>query len=205
MNLTTFNDLYTGYALVLNETIPEAQNLTEEQMKNIKGLWISQRMVGGWYEPGHIEWRPYKIVIDKWIPYPWISFVVTRWLGPIPIQGYWKYETRYYHLRYSRVIKIPYYVPGKFHPIYIRRMMTDETARKHVKTQIDVISLVGSVGGIGVAKTAATKAAAIVATGASSAQFGLDIPSRDEIYHAFMDPYVEVDFDGYVIPIRPGL
>ena len=61
--------------------------------------------------PCSIQWVPYKIHIDTWIPYiglRWVS--VYKW-GPVDI-GFWIPELRFYHLQYSRWIKIPIYHRG---------------------------------------------------------------------------------------------
>lgn len=119
MNLTTFNDLYTGYAFVLNETIPGAAQLTDDQMRNIKGLWHTVRTIKWRWHPG--EWKTYTKVIDRSIPYPTIIWSYhrgwTMWTpwGPREIGGYWYpsgIKIKYHHIHYK--IRIRYYVPG--HP-----------------------------------------------------------------------------------------
>ena len=117
MNLTTFNEIYTGYALVLNETIPSAVQLTDDQISNIRGLWHTVRTVGWRWHPGH--WATYTKVINVSIPYPVLIWSYHHgwniWtpVGYKEIGGFWYISgcaIRYYHFHYT--IKIRYYVPG---------------------------------------------------------------------------------------------
>lgn len=78
MDLNTFTDLYTGYAFVLNETIPGAVQLTDDQMNNIKGMWHTVRKMGiRWHPP---EKRTYTISIN-------ISFHIQLFYGLTIVVG----------------------------------------------------------------------------------------------------------------------
>jgi parallel beta-helix repeat protein len=127
MDLNTFNDLYTGYAFVLNETIPGAVQLTDDQMSNIKGMWHTVRTIKWRWHPPEI--KTYTISINISIPYPVVLWsyhrgwnIWTPW-GPREIGGFWYpsgYKIEYYHIR--KTIIIPYLVPGYFEPYaaYVR-------------------------------------------------------------------------------------
>ncbi len=205
MTRDKFNELYTGIALIINDQAPaNATILTDDEMRNIKASGYKTVKIGAWYEPPRIYYTVRKVYHTRTIRYITLDWISIYDWGPIHI-GFWWPTLHAQTIRYCTYQLVRHYILGKWHPIYVRRMMSDETARKHVSIQTNVISLIGSAGGIGVARTAVTRFAALVGLGQSTAQFGLDLPSGGEIYHAFMDPYVEVDFDGYIIPIRPGL
>ncbi len=127
MNLTKFNELYMGYAFVLNEIIPGAVVLTDEQMGGIKGLWHTVRTIRWrWHPP---QKKYYTLVIDKKIPYPVLKWsyypgwrIWTPW-GYKTIGAFWYpsgITIKYYHIKIKK--KIPYYIPGYWEPyaVYVR-------------------------------------------------------------------------------------
>lgn len=168
MNLTTFNDLYTGYAFVLNETIPGAAQLTDDQMRNIKGLWHTVRTIKWRWHPG--EWKTYIRVIDRSIPYPTLIWSYhrgwTMWTpwGPREIGGYWYpsgIKIKYHHIHYK--IRIRYYVPGypEKYAAYVREPDTwDIDYYKYGSTLITTT-------GAGLTIGAASKAITLIRGGAS--------------------------------------
>ncbi|MGC9517428.1 MAG: hypothetical protein ACP5C3_07015, partial [Methanomicrobiales archaeon] len=132
MDLTTFNELYTGYAFVLEEEILGAVKLTDDKMSEIKGLWHTIRTMKWRWHPG--EWRSYTIVINKKIRYPAIKW---SYFPGWKIWTPWGYKTigarwypsgitiKYYHLRVK--LKIWYYVPGYPEPYVVYERKEDST------------------------------------------------------------------------------
>ncbi len=112
MTLNKFNELYIGVALLINQQAPaNATLLTDDEMRNIKGNWHTEiRLHSVWHHPW-IQWVPYKIHINVWIPYITLRWVSIYDWGPIHI-GYFLPQIRFYHLQYSRWIKIPIYHRG---------------------------------------------------------------------------------------------
>lgn len=90
MPLDKFNEMYTGVALVLNDTLPPGTVLlTDDEMRDIKalGYWTKDAhyfTIPGFYYPT-IEWRsfsyPVPVLKWKWVP-PYKLF------GIIPIPGH---------------------------------------------------------------------------------------------------------------------
>jgi len=92
MTRTQFDQLYTGIALIINDTIPtNATILTENEMKDIKAMQhkvlIYEKRIylwpGGWYIH-HFEKKTIKVpyIIWKWIP-------ATKMWGWLPIPGHY--------------------------------------------------------------------------------------------------------------------
>lgn len=90
MTIDKFNEMYTGVALVLNDTLPPGTVLlTDDEMRDIKvlGYWTKDAQyftIPGFYYPT-IQWRsfsyPVPVLKWKWVP-PYKLF------GIIPIPGH---------------------------------------------------------------------------------------------------------------------
>jgi len=154
MDLNTFNDLYTGYAFVLNETIPGAVQLTDDQMSNIKGMWHTVRTIKWRWHPPEI--KTYTISINISIPYPVVLWsyhrgwnIWTPW-GPREIGGFWYpsgYKIEYYHIR--KTIIIPYLVPGYFEP-YAAYVREADASDLNYKNFIGATATLASAASLGV-------------------------------------------------------
>lgn len=111
MNFTQFSELFTRYTIVLNSSIQGVSQLSINELKNIKGLWRTERRMGiKWvtitkyytkkisisfsYKVPRISWRP------VYNPFPWGPRVLFKvsWISG--------WITKYF--RYSYTIKIPY-------------------------------------------------------------------------------------------------
>lgn len=168
MTLSKFNELYTGVALLINQQAPtNATLLTDDEMRNIKGNWHTEiRLHAVWHHPW-IQWVPYKIHINVWIPYITLRWVSIYDWGPIHI-GYFLPQIRFYHLQYSRWIKIP---------IYHRGYWTYYTTTKRVPDPWDIkprkaLEIGAKIGGITVASfTCAAAVATIIGTDGFSVPF----------------------------------
>jgi len=90
MTRTQFQELYTGIALIINNTIPSnATILTENEMKDTKAMLrkvligVSRIQIGGYYT---VTWKktPYKVpyTVWKWIP-------TTKMWGWLTIPGHY--------------------------------------------------------------------------------------------------------------------
>ncbi|MCC7551638.1 MAG: right-handed parallel beta-helix repeat-containing protein [Methanobacterium sp.] len=168
MNLTKFNELYMGYAFVLNDAIQGAVQLTDDQMGTIKGLWHTVRtMKWRWHPP---EKRSYTIRIDRKIPYyvPVFSYypgwkIWTPW-GYKRIGAFWYlsgFERRFYHLKVTRTIY--YYVPGYWEPYAVYTREPDPS-------DINKISYYGTlftVTGAGLTLGAVSKSVTLIRAGVS--------------------------------------
>ncbi len=113
MNSTQFSELFTGYTMVFNNSLQGVSQLSINELKNIKGLWRTERRMGiKWvtitkyytkkisisfsYKIPKISWRP------VYNPFPWGPRVLFK----IPWISGW--TTKYF--RYSYTIKISYTV-----------------------------------------------------------------------------------------------
>ncbi|MGL4670302.1 MAG: pseudomurein-binding repeat-containing protein [Methanobacteriaceae archaeon] len=99
MNLTKFEDLFTGIVLVVNGSIANCTPLSDKLMKDIKGLWHYEWRTRYVYHPPKIYYKTIKI------PYPVFSVKVvwkTGWFGV-------KYPTLQTSMRWSYyTIRVPY-------------------------------------------------------------------------------------------------
>jgi parallel beta-helix repeat protein len=166
MNVTTFNDLYTGYAFVLNETIPGVTQLSESQMSDIKGLWHTVRTIQWRWHPG--SWRTYTKVINRSIPYPVITWsyhrgvnIWTPW-GSREVGGFWYpsgYKIKYYHIHFT--IRVRYYVPGYPEPYVTYKRVSDTSDINYVSF---ITACASGVGGASLLFKGLTVGAAAVLT-----------------------------------------
>lgn len=181
MDLSTFTKLYTGHAFVLNETIPGAMELTDDQMQDIKGLWHTIRTMKWRWHPGY--WTTYTKVIDEEIPYPVVvwsyhhGWTIWTTLGATEVGGFWYpsgFRIEHYHLHYT--IQVPYYVPGYPEPyaVYQREPDTwDVDYKKYALTFMTVGS--GMILGADVIGAVIVRAAGTGITGIASGLTGTGI------------------------------
>ncbi|MEA4957678.1 hypothetical protein SDC9_54269 [bioreactor metagenome] len=100
MNLTRFNELFTGIVMVFNDTIVNCTPLSDKMMKEIKGLW-------------HYEWRTYYKYHPPKIYYKTITI---KYIAGISVKTIWK--TGWFGIKYptfqtkviwkSYTIRVPY-------------------------------------------------------------------------------------------------
>jgi parallel beta-helix repeat protein len=214
MNLTTFNELYTGYAFVLNEEIPGAVQLTDNEMSGIKGLWHTVRTIKWRWHPA--EWRYYTIVIDRYIPYPvirWSYFpgwtIWTPW-GNRVVGNFWYpsgITIHYYHLYIKH--KIWYYVPGYFES-YVAYVREAEQKDINYKNFIGATATLASAGYFGVETVGTSLISGVGSilthgTAASGIFTAMGVYSTDFTNIVNPDPNPTGAGEGYVNCIDPSM
>ena len=130
MSIDQFNGFYTGFALILNGTLPVGViALTNTEMQNIKGDWHYVKEKHSVYVPGYF----YKTYVTKHyvisIPYIYFTFVPVYTFWGVTIGYYWPHLA-YYHLYINQRYAVWHYVPGYIRTYYTLKKQYDFNWRR---------------------------------------------------------------------------
>ena len=200
MSREKFNELYIGVALIINGQAPaNATILTDDEMRNIKGMWHYKKIAHTYWIPGYykISYRwvgfsfsvPY--VYFKWVP----SYKMFGWLripGHYePRIGWKRIYTGFWLpvIKYVKPRKVTYYTYEPVIPVTVKIKpdRIEPSAQIAIVEAVFILSLFTGISeGI-----APASALCLVGSGIS-----LELAYR-ELYDVYHDPWIEVTVDGH--------
>lgn len=127
MSLDKFKELYTGIALVINDSLPpETVILNDNEMRNIKAMWHYETIKHSYYVPGYCYLTYKWIDTSFWVLYPYWVYVPGYYLwGFIPIPGHYELRIGWHRLSCGFWIPQIHYVPGRYITYYTRTKVLD--------------------------------------------------------------------------------
>jgi parallel beta-helix repeat protein len=127
MSLDKFNELYTGIALVINDSLPPGTvQLTNDEMRDIKAMWHYETIAHSYYVPGYYYWTYEWIDTSFWLPYLYLEYVSGYYLWDvIPIPGHYELRLGWYHVSCGFWMPQLHYVPGYYMTYYTTEILLD--------------------------------------------------------------------------------
>jgi len=192
MSRNKFLEVYSGVALVLNGTLPPgAISLTDDEMKDIKGMWYWATKKHSYWVPGYFTKTYHTISYTVSIPYIYFTWVSVYNWGPIHI-GYWWFHIGWWHYHFSYTYAIYHYHPGHLVSYYTREKVYVLNMGKVKTVLYSSAGIIGGVvgialSGIGEVFSGGTLTPAMVVTGGFSA-VGI-AGGIDGIYYSWNDPW----------------
>ncbi len=135
MSLDKFNELYTGIALIINDSLPPGTiQLTNDEMRNIKAMWHYETIAHSYYVPGYWYWTYEWIDTSFWLPYLYLEYVPGYYLwGVIPIPGHYELRLGWYHVSCGFWMPQIHYVPGYYVTYYTTEIRLDSNDIPHIQ------------------------------------------------------------------------
>ncbi|MCE5215330.1 MAG: right-handed parallel beta-helix repeat-containing protein, partial [Methanobacterium sp.] len=127
MSRDKFNELYTGIALVINDSLPSGTvQLTNEEMRNIKAMWHYETIAHSYYVPGYWYWTYEWLDTSFYVPYLYWEYVPGYYLlGVIPIPGHYEPRLGWYRVSCGFWVPNLHYVPGYYATYYTTEIFLD--------------------------------------------------------------------------------